>query len=161
MAAKLSPRPRQARRLVRCTRLVCKRWGEVSLRRSKGVGVSGEPEYALRSNCRRLAGNQGHEGRSCVETEGGSADGTRPIRHWVYFRSPSDRDVFLHSVQERFDKAEPLLEANGELRFGLVLTHTGLPDYLSMNATTLLLSRTARQCNATYDGWETEVRRSS
>ncbi len=99
--------------------------------------------------------------QSALEQKGDSLSEPRSIRHWAYFKSSADRDEFLQAVQDRFEKIEPLVDADGELRFGLVLTHTGLPDYRSMNSTTLLLSRTARRCNAAYDGWETEVRRSS
>lgn len=85
----------------------------------------------------------------------------RPIQHWVYFKSSTDREMFLKSVKEHFENIEKLEDTDVDGECGLILTHIGLPDFHSMNATTLLLSRTARQYEADYDGWETEVRSNS
>ena len=82
----------------------------------------------------------------------------RAIEHWAYFNADADRSAFVATVRHGFDAIE-LYETNGRERgqFTAKLTHTSLPDYRSMNHTTLLLSRAARQHGGDYDGWETQV----
>jgi Family of unknown function (DUF695)/Regulator of ribonuclease activity B len=82
----------------------------------------------------------------------------RPIEHWVYFRTEAERSAFVDRVKHAFDNVE--LYESPDARdgpFTARLTHTGIPDYRSMNSTTLLLSRSARENGGKYDGWETQA----
>lgn len=83
----------------------------------------------------------------------------RPITHWSYFPDASSREQFVATVKNSFSQVE-LYESPDNERgiYTAQLTHTGRPDYRSMNSVTLLLRRTAERFGGDYDGWETEIR---
>jgi hypothetical protein len=88
---------------------------------------------------------------------GDPLDTPRPIEHWAYFPDGAARDAFVAAVGAGFSAVEPFEAEGGDDRFGVKLSHVGLPDYHSINATTLRLARAAREVDGSYDGWETEV----
>ena len=93
-----------------------------------------------------------------LERNGDTLDIPRPIEHWAYFPSAVQRQSFIEDVKAEFDEihlSESETSAKG--RFVAKLVKTGLPDYRSMNHSTLLLNRAARTHGGDYDGWETLV----
>jgi hypothetical protein len=90
--------------------------------------------------------------------EGDSLQTPRPIEHWAYFKTEPQRAAFVASVKDAFEGID-LYETSDVKggRFTAKLSHVGLPDYRSMNKTTLQLSRAARKNGGKYDGWETQV----
>jgi len=99
--------------------------------------------------------------QDALREEGDSLTTPRPIEHWTYFRNEADRERFVALLGNRFDACE-LYETPDSDRgiYTAKLKHIGLPDYRSMNSTTIFLNNTARECGGDYDGWETEVCRS-
>jgi hypothetical protein len=93
-----------------------------------------------------------------LRDEGDTLRTPRAIVHWAYFPSASARAAFLADVRDGFDdvQLDETAQASDD-HFGVRLTHTGRPDYESMNATTLRLCRAARAAGGHYDGWETPV----
>lgn len=93
-----------------------------------------------------------------LRKEGDPLTTPRPIEHWAYFETPADRERFVALIREKFDDIE-LYETPDSDRgvYTARLTHTGLPDYRSMNSFTILLNRSAGESGGDYDGWETEV----
>jgi uncharacterized protein (TIGR01619 family) len=81
----------------------------------------------------------------------------RKIDHWVYFRTPSERDSFEQSVVsigfEVFDKQE--LDDDG--RYALVISKVQSAEVESVYQTTTLLDAEAEKFNGDYDGWECQV----
>ena len=82
----------------------------------------------------------------------------RPIEHWAHFKSEADRERFISLVGERFENIERYETPDSDRGvYTAKLRHSGLPDYRSINSTTILLNNTARESGGDYDGWETEV----
>ena len=96
--------------------------------------------------------------QDALKNDGDSLTTPRPIEHWAYFKSEADRERFVSLVVSRFEAYE-LYETPDSNRgvYTAKLKHTSLPDYRSMNSTTIFLNNTARECGGDYDGWETEV----
>jgi hypothetical protein len=93
-----------------------------------------------------------------LKQKGDSLQIARPIEHWAYFHTEAQRTAFVARVNHAFDKIELNEDPDTRERpFTAKLSHTGLPDYRSMNSKTLLLSRAAKECGGDYDGWETIV----
>jgi hypothetical protein len=96
--------------------------------------------------------------QDALEKEGDRLTTPRPIEHWAYFKTESDRTQFVKAVQSHFDEVECFLSPESKHgEFAAQLRHVGLPDYRSMNSTTLLLRRAACAANGDYDGWETRI----
>jgi Family of unknown function (DUF695)/Regulator of ribonuclease activity B len=96
--------------------------------------------------------------QEALELKGDPLQTPRPIEHWVYFATEIERVAFIECVKAAFEEID-LYESTDpkKSRFAAKLKHSGLPDYRSMNGTTLLLSRAARENGGEYDGWETQV----
>ncbi|WMW79618.1 DUF695 domain-containing protein [Undibacterium cyanobacteriorum] len=93
-----------------------------------------------------------------LKEKGDSLTTPRHIDHWAYFDSCDQRDAFVNSVKSDFEQIEFGEIQNEEgIRYSVRLSHTGLPDYRSMNTITLKLARASRQYGGDYDGWETMV----
>lgn len=89
---------------------------------------------------------------------GDTLEKPRPITHWAYFPHAADRQKFLDAVGDGFESID--LYETPDCDRGIHtarLTHSGLPDHRSMNATTSLLNREATRAGGDYDGWETGV----
>ncbi|MGZ5138448.1 MAG: DUF695 domain-containing protein [Burkholderiales bacterium] len=93
-----------------------------------------------------------------LRDKGDSLDQPRPIQHWAYFKTLDDRQQFISLVGPRFESVREF-EAPGSNTgaFAVTLSHSGLPDYRSMNAFTVSVARYARECGGDYDGWEAQV----
>lgn len=93
-----------------------------------------------------------------LKEKGDSLTTHRLIDHWAYFDSCDQREAFVNSVKLEFEHIE-LGEIQNEegIRYSVRLSHTGLPDYRSMNTITLKLARASRHHGGNYDGWETMV----
>lgn len=95
---------------------------------------------------------------AALSREGEAFATPRPIEHWAYFKTTAERERFVALVHHRFEGCELYELSDGENgSYTAKLVHTGLPDYRSMNSFTILLNRSARECNGDYDGWETQV----
>lgn len=96
--------------------------------------------------------------QNALVKEGDSLQTPRPIEHWAYFKTEPQRAAFIASVKDLIESIDlyETPDAKGG-PFTAKLSHVGLPDYRSMNRTTLQLSRAARENGGKYDGWETQV----
>jgi hypothetical protein len=93
-----------------------------------------------------------------LRDKGDSLNQPRPIEHWVYFKSAADRRSFVSLVGSRFESVQEFDSPQSRTHsFGVRLTHTGRPDYRSMNDFTISLACQAKECEGEYDGWETKV----
>jgi uncharacterized protein (TIGR01619 family) len=82
----------------------------------------------------------------------------RDVHHWVYFRSPADRNWFASKAQELGYKIEKQSERPGDPNpFGLQFTRDQGVTPSEIDAAVIELLRLAKQVNAEYDGWEAQV----
>jgi hypothetical protein len=89
---------------------------------------------------------------------GDNLDQPRPIEHWAYFKTLADRQRFVSLVGRRFETVREFEARDSrEGTYAVTLSHTGPPDYHSMNGFTIVFAREARECGGEYAGWETRV----
>jgi uncharacterized protein (TIGR01619 family) len=88
-------------------------------------------------------------------------EAVRMVEHWIYFASGGDRDWYASKVQELgYSTGKHIVENNttyGNRPFGLVASRQQDATPESIDAAVLELFRLAKQINAEYDGWETQV----
>ncbi|MBI5276891.1 MAG: DUF695 domain-containing protein [Burkholderiales bacterium] len=95
--------------------------------------------------------------RALVE-RGDTLQQAREIEHLAHFDTEARRAAFLDKVRPAFDVIDlAVLPSDAGPRYAARLRHTSRPDYRSMNATTLLLARSAAANGGHYAGWETTL----
>jgi uncharacterized protein (TIGR01619 family) len=89
---------------------------------------------------------------------GDSLKPVRDVHHWIYFRSTRDREWFAAETREMGYKVEnePKLD-EGERQFGLVITRDQSVTSDEIDDAVIELFRLAKDVDAKYDGWETQV----
>lgn len=93
-----------------------------------------------------------------LEEHGDSLEKERPVDHWIYFESSSDREDFLKSIEnEGFEIVVKEEISSDEYPFSLQLTRVDKVDYENVNTHTIFLWKLAQEFNGHYDGWETFV----
>lgn len=94
-----------------------------------------------------------------LEKEGDLLLKARPVDHWIYFKSDSDRTDFLKKIEHlKFD----IISCDEKTPFGdypykLQLSRIDNVDLSSVNNYVLDLWEFANECNGDYDGWETSI----
>lgn len=82
----------------------------------------------------------------------------RLIEHWLYFRTRADRERFIARIPTTFEIIREFDSPDSRPgHFGLLLGHTGLPEYTSISKITLPLVRAAREYGGQYEGWEAQA----
>ena len=94
-----------------------------------------------------------------LEKNGDKLTKLRDVDHWIYFRTKSDRDLFLNKI--RLDGFKVLSrdydKKSGGLPYKLHIQRIDRVDWKSVDAYVIYLWKLANECNGVYDGWETSV----
>lgn len=94
-----------------------------------------------------------------LERAGDSLKKERPVFHFIYFNTDTDRENFISRVSpagftihtKEFD------DALTEFAYSLQIERVDKVDWESVNEYVAYLSAIAQDCHGTYDGWETSV----
>ncbi|MGE8542376.1 MAG: ribonuclease E inhibitor RraB [Acinetobacter sp.] len=94
-----------------------------------------------------------------LKNHGDSLEVARPVDHWVYFKSLNEQSNFIKKVEDLgFTVVEKTTAIeNKNYPYKLVISRKDHVDQLSIDQCTLVLFELAKQANAQYDGWETQV----
>lgn len=94
-----------------------------------------------------------------LRNNGDSLEIARPIDHWIYFKSLNEQSNFIKKVEDLgFAVVEKTtVEENENYPYKLIISRKDHVDQLSIDQCTLVLFELAKQENAQYDGWETQV----
>ena len=94
-----------------------------------------------------------------LEENGDSLEKERPVDHWIFFRTETDRGAFLAKVlQEGFTVVtQDHDETFGGLPYRLHIRRTDKVDAISVDKYVLYLWQLAREHDGDYDGWETSI----
>jgi uncharacterized protein (TIGR01619 family) len=90
-----------------------------------------------------------------LEKEGDKLEQIREVRHWIYFKTESDRILFETKVQQNDFK---IVESNFDSESGdykLVLSREDSVSRDEIDTYTIELLELANELNGSYDGWET------
>jgi hypothetical protein len=90
--------------------------------------------------------------------EGDDLSKSRPVDHWLYFKTQADRESFLkYALQEKYKIESKEYIEKRPLHYQLHLSRTDKVDIVSISSITIKLRRKAKELNGAYDGWETFV----
>ena len=93
-----------------------------------------------------------------LQKHGDKLEKERPVDHWIYFKSETDRENFLNAIKEMNFEIESKDEtSSGESPFSLQLSRIDKADYESVNEYVMYLWQEAQEFNGDYDGWETLI----
>lgn len=94
-----------------------------------------------------------------LRNNGDSLEIARPIDHWIYFQSLNERSKFIEKIKGLGFTVvqQTTVEENDNYPYQLVISRKDHVDQLSIDECTLQLFEFAKQANAQYDGWETQV----
>lgn len=94
-----------------------------------------------------------------LQRHGDSLEIARQIDHWIYFKSLNERSNFINKVKDLgFTVVQQMtIEEKDSHPYKLVISRKGHVDQLSIDESTLELFELAKQENAQYNGWETQV----
>jgi len=94
-----------------------------------------------------------------LEKNGDALIKARPVHHWVYFRTDSDRRDFLRKIEPlNFDIISGDERTSfGDFPYKLHISRIDNVDLDSVDDYVLVLWEFANGCNGDYDGWETSV----
>jgi len=94
-----------------------------------------------------------------LEKNGDTLTKARPVQHWVYFKTKTDRNLFLSKIEElHFDVLSKNEKTSfGDFPFKLIISRVDHVDHHSVDDYVLDLWQLATACNGDYDGWETSV----
>lgn len=94
-----------------------------------------------------------------LEEQGDPLTKSRPVDHWIYFKSDSDRNLFLSKIEHlNFDiVSKDETTSIGDYPYKLHISRVDHVDYNSVDYYVLELWELAEECNGEYDGWETAV----
>jgi uncharacterized protein (TIGR01619 family) len=83
---------------------------------------------------------------------------SRPIDHWLYFKTEADRNCFImYATLQKFKMGAKEKVAIPKTPFKLSLSRTDKADAASISKITIELKKQAKKCNGEYGGWETFV----
>ena len=93
-----------------------------------------------------------------LESHGDSLTKERPVFHWMYFKSDSDRDKLLQMIEDdNFEIISKSHDDSWRYPFGLQISRVDRVDWRSVDDYVLKLWNLANECNGNYDGWETSI----
>jgi hypothetical protein len=82
----------------------------------------------------------------------------RQVDHWLYFRTPEDREKFIEfALEKKFTIGEKRFLASSNTPYQLRISRIDNVDIRSMCAITIDLRKKAATLNGRYDGWETHI----
>ena len=83
----------------------------------------------------------------------------RLVSHWIYFKTESDRELFLAKIKNDnfIIVSENYDDSWGEFSFSLHIERLDKVDSKSVDNYVIYLWRLANECNGDYDGWETSI----
>jgi uncharacterized protein (TIGR01619 family) len=94
-----------------------------------------------------------------LEEQGDTLNKARPVDHWLYFKTDSDRSTFLKKIEHlKFDiVSSDETTSFGKFPYKLHISRVDNVDHNSVDDYVLELWELATDCNGEYDGWETSV----
>jgi uncharacterized protein (TIGR01619 family) len=94
-----------------------------------------------------------------LEKNGDPLVKARPVDHWIYFKTDSDRADFLKKIESlKFDIVSGDEKTSfGDFPYKLHISRVDNVDLDSVDDYVLDLWEFANECNGDYDGWETSV----
>ena len=94
-----------------------------------------------------------------LEKNGDPLTKARPVDHWIYFKTESDRADFLEKIKPlKFDIVSGDEKTSfGDFPYKLHISRIDKVDLDSVDDYVLDLWEFANECNGDYDGWETSV----
>ncbi|PZV84359.1 uncharacterized protein (TIGR01619 family) [Algoriphagus aquaeductus] len=94
-----------------------------------------------------------------LEKGGDNLTKEREVFHWIYFKSESDREIFLEKIKnDNFsivDKGSD--KSYGEFAYRLQLKRVDKVDQNSVDEYVIYLWKLANEIGGDYDGWETSI----
>jgi hypothetical protein len=82
----------------------------------------------------------------------------RPVEHWIYFKSETDRKSFETKVLKDGFRVTGESKVDAPIYpYQLRIIRSDKVDQISVNGYVMDLWRLAHESNGDYDGWETEV----
>jgi uncharacterized protein (TIGR01619 family) len=93
-----------------------------------------------------------------LQKNGDDPSHPRPVAHWTYFASESDRQTFVDKAGSLGFKLQSMNKSKElQLQFCAVLERPDTVDHQTINGITIQLFRLAREHKGDYDGFETRV----
>jgi hypothetical protein len=93
-----------------------------------------------------------------LQEAGDNLTKARQIDHWIFFKSPGDRDCFeSYARQNNFQVGEREKIDYAEYPFKLKISRIDKVDLQKISELSLSLRKQAIGCGGKYDGWETAV----
>lgn len=94
-----------------------------------------------------------------LEKGGDKLTREREVFHWIYFKSDSDREIFLEEIKnDNFSIVDKGSDKSwGEFAYRLQIKRIDKVDQNSVDEYVIYLWKLANELNAEYDGWETSI----
>jgi uncharacterized protein (TIGR01619 family) len=110
-------------------------------------------------NPRQLQSIQNRRVVDNLEKSGDPLLKARPVDHWIYFKTDSDRADFLKKIEPlKFEIVSGEEKTSfGDFPYKLQISRVDKVDFHSVDDYVLDLWEFANECNGDYDGWETSV----
>lgn len=93
-----------------------------------------------------------------LESHGDGLTKERPVFHWMYFKSDSDRNKLLESIEiDNFEIVNKSHDDSYEYPYGLQISRVDKVDLKSVDEYVLKLWKLTNEVGGDYDGWETSI----
>ena len=93
-----------------------------------------------------------------LERHGDTLDAVRDVHHWIYFKSLEDREWYAQQVAEiGYTIEDQNHRPKDEHPYGITITRDQSVTHNEIHDAVMELFRLAKQVDAEYDGWETQV----
>ncbi|MBI3139294.1 MAG: DUF695 domain-containing protein [Sphingobacteriales bacterium] len=93
-----------------------------------------------------------------LQKAGDKLDQPRPVEHWLYFKTETDRECFIYTaVSKKFKVESKETITTHSFPYKVRVSRTDRVDLRSINTLTGWLKEEAGKCKGEYDGWETVV----
>lgn len=96
-----------------------------------------------------------------LEKSGDNTALTRPVDHYLYFKSPKDRECFIYKALSQHYRVVAKDSSNHTgSPYSLHISREDKADLATINKITSWIKAEATRCKGEYDGWETIIRKS-
>jgi uncharacterized protein (TIGR01619 family) len=94
-----------------------------------------------------------------LEKNGDPLTKSRPVDHWIYFKTDNDRNNFLSRIEHLGFKvvSKDDTMSSDDYPYTLQISRIDNVDHNSVDDYVLALWELAAECNGDYDGWETSI----
>ncbi|MGV3589545.1 MAG: DUF695 domain-containing protein [Adhaeribacter sp.] len=94
-----------------------------------------------------------------LEENGDSLIKERPVDHWIYFKSQTDREAYLAKVTEEgfMVISQEFIAEMVDFPYSLHISRIDKVDQSSIDDCVYFLWKSAQEHNGDYDGWETSI----